>query len=65
MIKHIIFDIGNVLMSFQPKEYYRQLFPDEKRCASLCEQVFGHLIWENYDQGVFLLADVRKAYGKE
>ena len=65
MLKHIIFDIGTVLMSFQPKEYYRPFFPDEKHCMILCQKVFGHLIWENYDQGVFLLADVRKAYAQE
>lgn len=45
MIKNMIFDIGNVLVTFYPKAYFSQNFPDEIQCARICEEVFADEVW--------------------
>lgn len=58
MIRNVVFDIGNVLMSFQPKKWFRPLL--QEACDQVCDAVFGSAYWQAYDQGVLSLAEVRQ-----
>lgn len=61
MIKNIVFDIGNVLVTFDPKTYFMKYFKEE-RSAYLCTCVFGHEAWERYDQGIVQKEDLHDIY---
>lgn len=62
MIKNIIFDIGNVLMSFDPFCYYKEIFQDEERTKEVCECIFSHEAWLKYDQGLYFMDDLNRIY---
>lgn len=64
MIKHIVFDIGNVLMSFDPYPYYEGRYQDEAKAKSIC-RMFSHEAWGKYDQGIYFLEDLRQLFHKE
>ena len=51
MIKNIIFDIGQVLVHFEPEYMVRQYVTDEKDIALLKEVVFDRLYWDRLDLG--------------
>ena len=48
MIKNIVFDIGNVLIGFDPKKYLTALFGKEK-AVRISEAVFGSGYWPELD----------------
>ena len=52
MIKHIVFDIGNVLMTFAPETYFIRWFQSEEKTHRVCSRIFTHEAWEKYDQGI-------------
>ena len=52
MIKNAVFDLGNVLLSFNPAAYALRIgIPEEKRGA-LVEAVVRSKEWSDYDRGV-------------
>lgn len=52
MIKNAVFDLGNVLLSFDPAAYALRIgIPEEKRGA-LVEAVVRSQEWSDYDRGV-------------
>lgn len=62
MIKNIVFDIGNVLVSFQPEPYFVQHFMDAGKTSHLCQQVFAQDTWREFDRGTYQIEDVRAVY---
>lgn len=52
MIKNIVFDIGNVLATFKPKDFLIDLFKDPKLADQFFEVYFTKL-WHEYDQGLY------------
>lgn len=50
MIKNVIFDIGNVLLSFDPKEYVRSKVIEEK-VEEIYESIFQSEEWPMLDRG--------------
>lgn len=65
MIKNIIFDIGNVCVTFHPAEYFITFFHDQKKTEDLCTNVFTHDAWAGYDQGLLSLSDCREIYHQD
>lgn len=65
MIKNIIFDIGNVLMTFDPVSYYCTIFQNDDKTADICNKIFGHEAWLKYDQGVYMIEDLYRIYLEE
>lgn len=51
MIRNIVFDMGNVLIDYQPMEYTRRFFPDPSEAAQVCTELFGGPEWPLLDQG--------------
>ena len=62
MIKHIVFDIGNVLMTFAPETYFIRWFQSEEKTHRVCSRIFTHEAWEKYDQGIWMLEDLYAVY---
>ena len=58
MIRNVIFDIGNVLVSFHPVEYFYPVF--KEKTETLCTYVFGSKEWALYDQGILTKEEVEK-----
>lgn len=51
MIKNIVFDIGNVLLSFHPREYLAETFSDPHICNVLYDTIFSSNEWVMLDRG--------------
>ena len=51
MIKNIVFDFGNVLVSFDPLYMTRQYISDEADVALVSEVLFDRLYWDRLDAG--------------
>ena len=51
MIRNIVFDMGNVLIDYQPMKYTRRFFPDPSEAAQVCTELFGGPEWPLLDQG--------------
>lgn len=57
MVKNIVFDIGNVLATFNPKKFLEELFHDE-HIVDAFYPVFFCDVWNLYDKGEYLKEDV-------
>ncbi len=53
MIKNIIFDVGKVLVSYEPDEYMKSIGLDEGARAAINRAVFENKLWDMSDQGLF------------
>ena len=52
MIKNFVFDLGQVLINFQPEAYLRRLFPGHPQLKLVQKAVFGSSEWLMLDRGV-------------
>ncbi|MEG0307155.1 MAG: HAD family phosphatase [Clostridium sp.] len=52
MIKNVIFDIGNVLLSFNPMEYLRRKIDNEGKVQKIYEEIFLSEEWLMLDRGI-------------
>ena len=60
-IKNIVFDLGRVLIKFEPKEYTEQNIPEKKREA-FYNGVFGSDEWQMLDRGTLSYEDAKKIF---
>lgn len=58
MIKNIVFDIGNVLLEFNPRKYFAKYFNDETLANALCDAMLSGATWNKYDLGEYSLKQV-------
>lgn len=47
----VIFDIGNVLLTFRPLEYLKSRYSNEKLVNILYEEIFRSKEWASLDRG--------------
>ncbi|WP_027623380.1 HAD family hydrolase [Clostridium lundense] len=52
MIKNVIFDLGNVLISFNPIEYLRKKVNNEEKVQEIFKEIFLSKEWGMLDKGV-------------
>ncbi|MDO4474084.1 MAG: HAD family phosphatase [Eubacteriales bacterium] len=52
MIKNIIFDVGNVLLGFDPEKYLEKRGYTENEKQILRKNMFGHPLWLDADRGI-------------
>ena len=64
MIKNIIFDIGNVLISFQPIDYLNSKFNDETTKTILFNTIFKSKEWLLLDRGTVTDMEVIEIFCK-
>ena len=60
-IKNIVFDLGRVLIKFEPKEYIEQNVPEEKR-EDFYNGIFGSTEWLMLDRGTLSYEDAKKIF---
>lgn len=64
MIKHLVFDLGNVLVEFKPKDYMERLGFEEKDITNLHRIIFKDKRWNEFDRGTITIdeyvADLKK-----
>lgn len=64
MIKNIIFDLGNVLVSFHPEKFIEKNI-EEKYKNDFYKVVFGGKPWQDLDRGVLEYSDAIEMFSKE
>lgn len=52
LLLNVIFDIGNVLLKYQPREYLRSLSFDEHHIDVYAKIIFGSNLWLDLDRGI-------------
>ncbi len=57
MIKNIIFDVGKVLVSYEPDAYMESLGLDEETRAVINGAMFENKLWDISDQGIFSIEE--------
>lgn len=63
MIKNVIFDVGKVLMEYDPEGYLKRLGFDEKTQQAVNEAMFqNHLWWEESDRGTMTPAELLEGF---
>jgi len=60
-IKNIVFDLGRVLIKFEPKKYIEQNVPEEKR-EDFYNGIFGSTEWLMLDRGTLSYEDAKKIF---
>ena len=51
MIKQIIFDVGNVLLNFDPAAMISTVTSHPRKAALLRREIFSHSDWSRLDRG--------------
>ena len=51
MIKNIVFDIGRVLLDYQPMTFLKDIGVEEEECVTLNELIFKNDLWLQLDRG--------------
>jgi putative hydrolase of the HAD superfamily len=59
MIKNVVFDLGRVLINFEPEAYLRGLFPQHPSFEALRKAIFGSAEWVMLDRGVIDQAEAQ------
>ena len=59
-IKHIIFDFGNVLVTFRPRDYIEKVFTEQGDRDAVFNLLFNSVTWLQLDKGVLPLAEARQ-----
>lgn len=62
MIKNIIFDVGNVLVEYNPDGLMRRLGFDEETLQVVNQAVFQNELWNESDRGVLSPEELLKAF---
>jgi glucose-1-phosphatase len=64
MVKNIIFDLGNVLISFKPSEYFDKNNYPEAIKATILSDIFGSEEWQMLDNGAITTFEAIDAIAK-
>lgn len=64
MIQNIIFDLGNVVLDFDPYAYFIKIFHEEERTRDICHKVFEGDLWNAYDQGLYTKRELGEQFFK-
>jgi FMN phosphatase YigB (HAD superfamily) len=64
MIKNIVFDLGNVLISFRPSEYFDKNNYPENIKSTILSDIFGSKEWLLLDNGEITTVEAIKAIAK-
>jgi HAD superfamily hydrolase (TIGR01509 family) len=50
-VKNVVFDVGGVLLEWNPPQVIAQMYPDPKVQAQIRQYIFEHPDWHEYDRG--------------
>jgi putative hydrolase of the HAD superfamily len=63
-IRNVVFDVGGVLLEWNPPRVIAGLFPDPATQAIIREQMFEHADWHEFDRGTFTEAAAIEHFAK-
>ena len=56
-IRNVVFDVGGVLLEWNPPRVIERLHPDPRTQALIRQQMFEHTDWHEFDRGTLSYAD--------
>lgn len=62
MIKNIVFDIGRVLINFEPEAYLKGIFDEENLIKEVHKIIFESEEWKKLDRGVICEREAEEAF---
>lgn len=62
MIRNIIFDVGKVLVSYEPEEYMKELGLDQDARNAVNRAMFENSLWDQSDKGVMTPEEFLEAF---
>ncbi len=65
MIKNLIFDLGNVLINFKPKELLLKYSNNLKKIDEFIDKIIGRDIWLDLDRGLIYFQEAKNIYLKK
>ncbi|MBC8027074.1 MAG: HAD family phosphatase [Steroidobacteraceae bacterium] len=63
-VRNVIFDVGGVLLEWDPPAFIAQLHPDAATAALIRQQIFEHPDWHEFDRGAIDLDQAVDVFGK-
>jgi putative hydrolase of the HAD superfamily len=63
-IHNVIFDVGGVLLTWDPPAFIARLFPDAAHQALIRREIFEHPEWHEFDRGSIDVAQAADQFGK-
>jgi len=51
MVKNIVFDLGNVIVEFKPKDYMKRIGFSDEKSEEFFQMIFKDARWEKFDLG--------------
>jgi HAD superfamily hydrolase (TIGR01509 family) len=63
-VRNVIFDVGGVLLEWDPPAFIARLHPDAATAALIREQIFEHPDWHEFDRGAIDLDRAIDVFGK-
>ena len=64
-IKNLVFDLGNVLVAFQPKDYMKRLGFSNQEIENLFQIIFKDKRWSEFDRGTIQIEEYTEALIRE
>lgn len=61
MIKNLVFDLGNVLVEFKPKDYMKRLGFSHEDISALFQIIFKDKRWSEFDRGTLKIEEYTAA----
>ena len=62
MIKNVVFDVGQVLVTFDPPNYMRKLGYSENVIEALMKAMFNHPLWGELDRSLHTKAELMEMF---
>jgi putative hydrolase of the HAD superfamily len=59
---NVVFDVGNVLVRWSPREIMRRALVDQPDTDLWAERFFGHELWRQLNRGHFTEAEAKRRY---
>ena len=63
-VRNVIFDVGGVLLEWDPPAFIARLHPDAATQALIRQQIFEHPDWHEFDRGAIALDQAIDVFGK-
>jgi len=63
-IKNVVFDLGRVLINWNPEKVAANFSTDPQLQKSICDNIFYHKNWEDLDEGLFTEEEALDRFAK-
>jgi len=64
-VRNVVFDMGGVLLEWNPASTIAKLYPDAATQAIIRQQMFEHADWHEFDRGALSYDDAIRHFAKQ